>query len=254
MSVTRYVPQILRYSLICKQWCKQIHVLCSGCRCCKKRDMDELNTLPPNEQKEPSSLDHKPISIISQDHRFHSRNSPRFGRPACAAQNPPEYDDLPKFNWNVKDYKESRPTNWDSDGKCRSATQTSSTSLPDNEERHRSLPALGLCAKKREQAGLTCSLRSSGRSDLSGRAETPNKSGSDEREFTPTEHGFRMYNSDSSYQDGKTRVWENGRMRIKEPWEAPALSDCSKRSGARRLMSAGHDNAAFNQESTETAV
>ena len=265
----------------------------SGCTCCKKRDTDELYTLSPNEHKDPSGLGHRPISVISNDHRVNSRSDSANATRSAAhtAQNPPEYYDLPEINWNAKDDQNSGVTNRDSERV--SSSKQASPRPHYKEDRRRNRSELGSRAKKRERTDpASGSLRASD-ADLTGGGETQYRAESDERKFTPLEftplereyrrykrepessqddkvrvgdnertrtnvtleHEYRGYNSEpKSWQDNEVRSWDNGRTRIKERREASALSDRSKRSRAHRLLPAGEDNVAFNTESTETTV
>ena len=403
-----------------------------GCSCCRKRDTDELNTLSSGEHKEPSGLDHKPISVISQDHRHNPRTgSKRGARSADTAKNPPEYDDLPQFNWKAKDLQKRRlNTDWDSerandtaeasprykeddqhdlpefnwkakdlqkrrlntswdterangtaeapsksrykedgqddfpefnwkakdlqksrlntDWDSERANDTAEASprykeddqhdLPEfnwkakdlqkrrlntswdterangtaeapsksrykedgqddfpefnwkakdlqksrlntdwdsartngtaeatskpryKEDGHRNLSKFGSRAKKKERTDYASGLLGASGANPTGRDETPDRAGCDERPFapmelTPMEHEYRRYDFEPSSQDDKVNeVWDNGRTRSKERWEARPLSGHTKRSRAQRLLSAGQDNVAFNKESTETTV
>ena len=323
-----------------------ISVLSPGCSCCKKRDTDELNTLSPDEHKEPSGLDHKPISVISQDRRRNSRTgSKRGARSADTTKNPPEYDDLPQFNWKAKDlqkrrlntdwdserandtaeasprykeddqhdlpqfnwkakdlqkrrlnsswdterangiaeatstsrYKEDRQddfpefnwkakdlqksrlnTDWDSERTNGTAEATSKPRY--KEDRHRNLSKFGSRAKKKERTDHASGLLGASGANPTGRDGTPDRAGCVERPFapmelTPMEHEYRRYDFEPSSQDDKViEVWDDGRTRSKERWEARPLSGHTKRSRAQRLLSAGQDNVAFNKESTETTV
>ena len=154
-----------------------------------------MSTSPLSTAKETNSQEHKPISIISQDRRHTTARNNQPGKEDSPTPSPPEYDDLPQFDWKLNDVKRSNSSlNPDSD-----SHHVEPLPLPsnDNQTQHKPKP------KKRERTslrgkkafGLVLS-RGEGNTETSAAGKEPKAS----------ENEYRKY-SDPSYLNDTDR-WE----------------------------------------------